>query len=162
VVLFQFPRWFVPSRENREYLEALSERMPYPIAVEMRGGGWMADLDSERRTRELLERLGLAYVIVDEPQGFASSTPPTVMRTADLALIRMHGRNAEAWEKKGITAAERFKYLYPPDELGPWAETARRLAKVGKVHVLFNNCYEDFATRNAADFAQMMSGDLFD
>jgi uncharacterized protein YecE (DUF72 family) len=162
VVLFQFPRWFVPSRENRDYLAQLSDRVPYPIAVEMRGGGWMADPDSERRTRELLERLGLAYVTVDEPQGFASSTPPTVMRTAEVALIRMHGRNAEAWEKKGITAAERFKYLYGEGELRPWVDTARRLASGGKVQVLFNNCYEDFATRNATEFAQMMSGDLFE
>jgi uncharacterized protein YecE (DUF72 family) len=84
------------------------------------------------------------------------------MRTTDLALVRMHGRNSEAWEKKGITAAERFKYLYNSDELRSWADTARRLAGGGGVHVLFNNCYEDFATRNATEFAQMLSGDLFE
>ena len=41
-VLFQFPPWFVRSRENRDYLRDLPARLPgWPLAVEFRGGGWM-------------------------------------------------------------------------------------------------------------------------
>ena len=56
--------------------------------------------------------------MVDEPQGFESSVPPVTAVTSDLALVRFHGRNGETWEAKGITPAERFRYLYTRDELG--------------------------------------------
>ena len=59
--------------------------------------------------------------MVDEPQGFKSSVPPvTAVTSPDLALVRFHGRNAATWEAKGITPAERFRYLYSRDELGEW------------------------------------------
>ncbi len=154
-VLFQFPHWFVPSRENREYLRELADSFPYRIAVEFRGGGWMKDDQSAERTLALLEELGLTYVVVDEPQGFKTSVPPVVASTSpELAMIRFHGHNAENWEKRGITAAERFRYLYSEDELKKWVEPARELAgKSKQLHVLMNNCYEDYGVRNAAQFA---------
>jgi hypothetical protein len=47
------------------------------------------------RTLSLLEKLGMSYVVVDEPQGFPSSTPPLVASTSPLAIVRFHGHNAE-------------------------------------------------------------------
>ena len=76
-VLFQFPHWFTARRAHIRYLEQLRERSDWPIAVEFRGGGWMTD-NYRAETLALLERLGFAYVVVDEPQGFRSSTPPVV------------------------------------------------------------------------------------
>lgn len=64
----------------------------------------------------ILERLGLTYVIVDEPQGFKSSTLPVMAVKAPLAVIRFHGHNAETGEKPGLTAAQRFNYRYSEDE----------------------------------------------
>ncbi len=155
-VLFQFPRWFRRSQASRRTLHELAERLPGPLAVEFRGGGWMEE-DARGDTLALLERLGLAYVVVDEPQGFRSSTPPVVACTAPLALIRFHGRNAETWEASGLTAAERFRYLYSEAELREWLEPARRLAaQAQQVHVLMNNCYGDYAVRNALDFARLL------
>jgi uncharacterized protein YecE (DUF72 family) len=158
-VLFQFPHWFVPSRENLEYLRELADSFPYRIAVEFRGGGWMKDEGSAERTLELLSDLGLTYVVVDEPQGFKTSVPPTVAATSpDLAMIRFHGHNAETWEKPGITAAERFRYLYSEEELQQWVEPARELAgKSEQLHVLMNNCYEDYGVRNAAQIADLIA-----
>ena len=46
------------------------------------------------KTLGLFEKLGLAYVVVDEPQGFRSSTPPVVASTSPLAVVRFHGHNA--------------------------------------------------------------------
>lgn len=63
------------------------------------------------RTLSLLEKLGAAYVVPDEPQGFRSSTRPTVAATAPLALVRFHGRNAGAYEKPNIGAAERHHFI---------------------------------------------------
>jgi uncharacterized protein YecE (DUF72 family) len=158
-VLFQFPRWFVRSRRNFDYLRELGERFPYRIAVEFRGGGWM---EEEKRDSTLaqLEELGMAYVVVDEPQGFSSSTPPVVACTSkELAVIRFHGRNAETWEKPGLTAAERFRYLYDEEELQAWVEPAREVAQqASQLHILMNNCYEDYGVRNAAQMAALLAG----
>ena len=158
-VLFQFPRWFVPSRENRDYLHELAGSFPYRIAVEFRGGGWMKDDQSVERTFALLEELGLTYVVVDEPQGFKTSVPPVTAATSpDLAMIRFHGHNAENWEKRGISAAERFRYLYSEDELEKWVDPARELAgKAKQLHVLMNNCYQDYGVRNAAQIADLLT-----
>jgi uncharacterized protein YecE (DUF72 family) len=157
-VLFQFPRWFVRSRKGFDYLRELAERVSYPIAVEFRGGGWM---DEEKRESTLaqLEELEMAYVVVDEPQGFKSSVPPVVACTSpELAVVRFHGRNAETWEKPGISAAERFRYLYSDDELREWVKPARELAGQAKqVQILMNNCYEDYGVRNAAQIARLLS-----
>jgi uncharacterized protein YecE (DUF72 family) len=157
-VLLQFPRWFTNNQRNRDYLRGLGERLNARMAVEFRGGGW---LDEGRRDRTLamLEELGMAYVVVDEPQGFRSSTPPVVASTSpDLALIRFHGHNSETWEKPGLTAAERFRYLYEEEELKRWLKPARELAEQARqVHLLMNNCYEDYGVRNASQLAGLLA-----
>jgi uncharacterized protein YecE (DUF72 family) len=157
-VLFQFPRWFVRSRKSFDYLRELGERVSYPVAVEFRGGGWM-EPDKRESTLAQLEELGMAYVVVDEPQGFKSSVPPVAACTSpDLAIIRFHGRNAETWEKPGLSAAERFRYLYSEDELREWVETARELASQTKqLQILMNNCYEDYGVVNAAQMAALLA-----
>ena len=155
-VLFQFPHWFRKNRAAVDYLREVRERVPWPVAVEFRGGGWMGE-ERQARTLRLLEDLGLAYVSVDEPQGFASSTPPVVACTAPLAVLRLHGRNAETWEKSDITAAERFRYLYSEDELEKLAKPIRALAsRADQVHLLMNNCYQDYAVRNAHQLATVL------
>jgi len=114
----------------------------------------------QERTLDLLRDIGATYVVVDEPQGFQTSVPPVVAATSpDVAMIRFHGHNAENWEKRGITAAERFRYLYSEDELREWVPAARRLAEESEqLHVLMNNCYADYGVRNAAQFADLVSG----
>lgn len=156
-VLFQFPVWVPFSRDGRERLRRLArEFAPYRIAVEFRNATWMAG-DTADKTLALLSREGLTYTCVDEPQGFASSVPPIAAVTADLAMVRLHGRNAARWHKGASSAAERFEYLYSPDELGEWVPRIDGLARqAGEVHVLMNNCYADYAVRNAADMARLL------
>jgi uncharacterized protein YecE (DUF72 family) len=98
-------------------------------------------------------------VVVDEPQGFKTSVPPIVAATSpELAMIRFHGHNAENWEKRGITAAERFRYLYSDEELERWAQPAKELAgKSKQLHILMNNCYEDYGVQNAAQIAGLIA-----
>jgi uncharacterized protein YecE (DUF72 family) len=157
-VLFQFPRWFVRSRANIEYLRQVGERLPYQAAVEFRGGGWMEE-DRRERTLELLGELGMTYVVVDEPQGFKTSVPPVIACTSrELAMIRFHGHNAENWEKPGLTAAERFRYLYSERELDEWVQPALELAsQASRLHLLMNNCYEDYGVRNAAQIGNLLA-----
>jgi uncharacterized protein YecE (DUF72 family) len=158
-ILYQFPHWFAASRQNVAYLRELAERSPAQPAIEFRGAGWMKE-DKQDRTFDLLRDIGATYVVVDEPQGFKTSVPPVVAATSsDLAMVRFHGHNAENWEKRGLTAAERFKYLYSEDELREWVAPARRLAEEAQqLHVLMNNCYADYGVRNAAQFAGLLEG----
>ena len=160
-VFFQFPQWFTNRRDNREYLDQLSERLPdYQLAVEFRHASWL-DGDSAAKTLKQLEHLGLAYTAVDEPQGFPSSVPPVVAATADLAVLRMHGHNAENWQRKGITAAERFKYLYSDEELAAWEPKVEQLAEQAReTHVVFNNCYADYGVRNARQMGELLGKGL--
>ena len=156
-VLFQFPPWFVRSRENHKYLRDLPARLPgHPIAVEFRGGGWMT-AESAAGTLRLLEESNLAYVAVDEPQGFPNSTPPLAAATAPLAVVRLHGRNADTWESRTGAASDRFKYLYSEGELREWVPRVRELAaQTRSVHVLFNNNYEDWGMQNARRMAHLL------
>jgi uncharacterized protein YecE (DUF72 family) len=157
VVMFQFPPWFYPGNEQREYVLSCKERLPqYRVAVEFRHNSWVNDKNRDR-TLEFLRDNDLPFVCVDAPQGFKSSMPPLSEATSDIAAIRFHGRNREAWEKKGVSVSERFNYLYTEDELREWVP---RIAALGQntrqLHVLFNNCYEDKAVSNARQLALMM------
>jgi uncharacterized protein YecE (DUF72 family) len=156
-MLFQFPRWFTARRGHIDYLKRLRDRSDWPMAVEFRGGGWMTDND-RAETLALLEKLNFAYVVVDEPQGFRSSTPPVVASTGPLAIVRFHGQNAETYEKPNITVAERFRYLYTEDELKGWVAPIQSLAqRADRVHVLMNNCYGDYGVRNARQLAELLA-----
>lgn len=156
-VFFQFPPWFRPNRRNRAYIGELSERLPdYDIAVEFRHASWLAE-NERPQALKLLKRYGIAYVCVDEPQGFDSSVPPMLATTADLAVVRMHGHNQETWEKKNISTAERFRYLYTHQELEAWVPRIQKLAaEARETHVVFNNCYRDYGVRNAAQLATLL------
>lgn len=157
-VLFQFPPWFIKNRANVAYITALPERLPeHRLAVEFRGGGWMADESRAASTLALLEKAGLAYVSVDEPQGFASSTPPVAATTTDLGYVRLHGRNIATWNKPARAASDRFNYLYSDDELAEWVPRVRTLAEQAtSLHVLFNNNYQDVGVRNARQMAALL------
>jgi len=157
-VLLQYPDWFVISRANKEEILRARELLPDDrLAVEFRNATWMSDRDREETLRFLAE-CGLAYVSVDEPQGFPSSIPPVAAATSeDLAVVRFHGRNAENWKKPGLTAAERFDYRYSTEELAEWVPKIRELARTSReVHVLMNNCYGDKAVSNAQELSDML------
>jgi uncharacterized protein YecE (DUF72 family) len=162
-VLLQYPEWVGPKESHRSMiLDAVEQLDPYPCLIEFRNAKWLQGEENER-TFEWLERHGLTFVCVDEPQGFASSMPPVLTATAPLGVIRFHGHNDDNWERKGITAAERFRYLYSDDELAQWAPRLRELAgTVDTLHVLWNNCWQDHAVNNAASIAGLLADDLLE
>lgn len=161
-VVFQWPPWFTAKRANRERLEGLRGHLPdYAMAVELRHGSWLSAADRDR-TLELLEAQDLTYVCVDEPQGFKTSVPPVVEATTpDLALVRFHGHNVDNWQRKGISAAERFRYLYDEAELRAWVAPIKELDRsVRETHVLLNNCYQDYGVRNAHQLGSLLGEGL--
>jgi uncharacterized protein YecE (DUF72 family) len=147
------PAWFSPS-EAGAILEAA---MLTGGRGELRAS-WFNDKNLDRTMRFLTDN-ALPFVMVDEPQGFKSSVPPVVAVTSpDLAVLRFHGRNADNWEAKGITPAERFRYLYDRSELADWAPRLRAAAKETRdVHVLMNNCYANYGATNARELARILA-----
>jgi uncharacterized protein YecE (DUF72 family) len=156
-VFVQFPKWVFPSNEARDLILATRERLDLPIAVEFRHGSWFNEKNAER-TVKFLQEHKIPYVAVDEPQGFKSSVPPVVIQTSsELAVFRFHGRNKENWEKKDITPAERFRYLYDQDELADWTSKIAAVAKDAKeTHVIYNNCFSNYGTTNAREAARLL------
>jgi uncharacterized protein YecE (DUF72 family) len=158
-VLLQFPEWFTPRHASREELRKVPERLPgYRVCVELRNRAWLTDRDRDH-TLGVLRELGFALVCVDMPQGFRSSMPPLAEATSpDLAVVRFHGRDREAWTHKGPTAGPRFRYLYREEELREWVPRVGRLASEARqVHVVMNNCWSDHAVVNARQLADLLS-----
>jgi uncharacterized protein YecE (DUF72 family) len=154
VLLFQFPPWFTIRRSNKDYLLEVKKRCsPLKIAVEFRHASWFAG-DNQSETLEFLRKHELPFVCVDMPQGHRSSIPPVAEATADIALVRFHG-HSDQWTSKDIH--EKFGYLYSDKELKEWAPKLKKLAKDTNVtHAMMNNCYSDYAQRNAAQLIEML------
>jgi len=160
-ILFQFPEWFPPSRENREYVvrcgDRVAEELPgVACAVEFRNERWMSDEQRQERSLQLLREHGLAYVCVDMPQGFKTSIPPVAAATAPLAVVRFHGRRTDTWGKRNVSTHDKFGYDYSEGELKEWQPKIAGLAdEAREVHVLMNNCYRDYAVKSAETMAQL-------
>ncbi len=150
-LLFQFPPWFKPETKSLDYLELCQTELPgFNLAVEFREPSWMTGAQEAATLKFLAER-GLTYVSVDEPQFDPPTTvPPVYHATTPVAYIRLHGRNKAAWNKRGITAAERFAYEYTQDELFDIAGHVKDLSvNADQTFVMFNNCFRDYAVNNA-------------
>ncbi|HJR67155.1 MAG TPA: DUF72 domain-containing protein [Gemmatimonadaceae bacterium] len=158
VVLLQYPPWFVPSRENAEALVATRERLDgLPIAVEFRHRSWLSGRMA-KRTPEFLAEHDIPMVIVDAPPGMKSSLPATPLVTSRrLAILRLHGRREETWEQRNEITSERYRYLYDESELSEWVQPVLDVAaQAPETHVIFNNCYGNYAPTNAIEFAALL------
>ncbi|MDQ6829211.1 MAG: DUF72 domain-containing protein [Gemmatimonadota bacterium] len=158
-VLLQYPRWFLPNRESDEaILDAVRRLSPLRGAVEFRNARWFTPQRAER-TLEFLASHDIPFVAVDEPQGMESSVPPVFAVTSPaLAMVRLHGRRSAMWEARGITAVERFRYLYDKEELAARVPAIEKMtAAAGRTHVVFNNCYGNYGTTNAIEMGKMLA-----
>jgi uncharacterized protein YecE (DUF72 family) len=155
-VLLQYPPWFTPKRANRDELARARERLDgLPACVEFRSPLWFGRDDIDRTLGWLADH-DLALVNVDAPE--VSELPRLAAATADVAVVRFHGRADDTWKGRTTSAAERFRYLYDKRELRPWVKRVQALAgAAGEVHVLMNNCYEDYGVRNAADMTDLLA-----
>ncbi len=156
-VLMQFPPWVTATRGHARHLEELAERWAaLPIAVEFRHPSWL-QADRRERVFSLLEKLKWSFVGVDEPAVVGGGVPFVARVTNPaLAVFRFHGHNSKGW-RRGSSVVERFNYLYQLEELQPWLEPVRRVAREAEqVHVIFNNCVRDFAIVNAKDLALLL------
>jgi uncharacterized protein YecE (DUF72 family) len=157
-ILFQFPAYVYPSRAAFGHLAWIATHVQdRPVGVEFRQQRWVDDQHRENTFAFLAEH-HLVYVCVDEPQGFRSSVPPVAAATADLAAVRFHGRNADAWEAPGVTPTQRHAYDYRAEELAEWVPRIASLHQGGRlVHLMFSNVYRGAAVRNARALARLLA-----
>jgi len=156
-LLFQFPPWWGIRRDNKDYLREVAARCkPLRPVFEFRNASWF-DGDNTEETLQFLRRHELPLVCVDMPQGYKSSVPPLVEATADLAVVRFHG-HSDKWTSKDIH--EKFGYRYSRAELREWAPRLRALAdRTETTQVFLNNCYSDYAQRNATTLIDLLDED---
>jgi uncharacterized protein YecE (DUF72 family) len=159
LVHFQFPPWLQCNREGHAHVLHCIEMMAgHACSVEFRHESWWTEAQ-RAGTIDFLRELRAVHTIVDGPQGFANSVPLLAETTnPDYALVRLHGRNVDTYNVKGAaSAAERFDYDYPDQELREiMAEVVRLAYKVKHAHVIFNNCDEDKGQRNGISFMKML------
>jgi uncharacterized protein YecE (DUF72 family) len=140
-ILMQFAPYVVPREASIDYLEWAREQLAEDdMLVEFRHRSWYED-DQREETLALLERIGATHVVVDAPQVDAKNVPPTVLAaTNPMTYVRFHGRNADTWNVRGRSAAERFDYLYSDEELREWVQPLQELAgQTEQAFAVFNN-----------------------
>ncbi len=150
-VLCQFPYSFHYASDNRRYLHRLlTELTELPLVVEFRNAEWLS-----RRVFDTLRELQVGFCCVDEPR--LRGLPPSLdVVTSDLAYVRFHGRNAQKWWT-APSAAERFDYLYTPEELNGWiARITSMLRSAGRMRIYFNNHRRGQAPANAGMFKKLL------
>src|ERR671937_300835 len=140
-ILFQLPSYVVRKDPSLDYLRWAREQLGEDeMLVEFRHSSWLEE-DARDETLRFLEQIGASHVIVDAPriEGAKNVIPTVLALTSPTLYVRFHGRNAATWNKRGGTAADRFDYLYPEEELREVAGPLRELAgEAEQAFALFN------------------------
>lgn len=158
-VLFQFAPWMTRSPRDIAHVEECAARIsPKLCAFEFRNKSWL-DTTHREATLAMERERGIVHVVMDAPPDVSNRAHTVWAATSPaLAIVRLHGRNAQTWSGAG-SAAERFNYTYDDDELRELAGPIREIARAaGRTHVIFNNCYEDVAQRNARRLGEVLAG----
>jgi uncharacterized protein YecE (DUF72 family) len=154
-VLLQFPWSFRNNEEHREYLARLRDRFPeYPLVLEVRHASW-----NEPGILDFLESLEIALCNIDQPL-FKRSIKPSAIVTAATGYIRLHGRNYQHWFSANVQSHERYDYLYPLEELDPWVDRIKEVARHSKdTYAISNNHYLGKAAVNALEISSILRGE---
>ncbi len=151
-VLLQTPSWLKPGDTGRALVTEARERLgDFRLCVEFGNPKWLAG-DQCEDTLQMLEDVGVAVACVD-----FTGYPVVTAATADLAMVRFHGRHADPDLEPGIRAGWRFAHRYTTEELAEWAPRIRELTETAdEVHVVFNNGWRDNAVVNAEELAALL------
>ena len=160
LVHFQYAPWVRRNRAGLAHVRVCAERLAdaFTVSTEFRHRSWF-DGANANATLALQHELGLVHTVVDEPQGFDNSVPPVWAATRpDVALVRLHGRNARTWNAPaGSRSTGRFDHDYQGEELLDLSRRIRTLAEqVVNAHVVFNNNHEDQGQRNGRTLRGIM------
>ena len=153
-VLLQFPFSFHRTAETFAYLDRVLRRFAdYPLAVEVRHGTWNVP-----EVFELLRKRSVGFCNIDQPV-IGKSLEPSARTTGPVGYVRLHGRRYDTWfsDDETIASFERYNYLYSEEELRPWAERVKKVAKSAPdVYVITNNHYQGKGLVNALQLISML------
>ncbi len=149
-LLIQFPPSFKHSSRSVDYLHWLLNALSdCTLAVELRDRSWS---DMLPETVALLDEHGAAWVQIDEPKFRFSVRQNRLPNVTRCYYMRLHGRNAAKWWKHE-RSEDRYDYLYSPQELKPFSETAAAVRTlVRKAYLYLNN---HFAAKSVADATEL-------
>lgn len=159
-VHFQFSPWITATEEGRAHVRHCAARMEgFPLAVEFRHASWFEGAQAAN-TLAFMRDIGAAHTVVDAPQGFRNTVPAVWQATSpSLAVVRLHGRNAATWNRRGPgPTGGRFHHVYSEEELLPLVPRVRELSQAAaKVHVVFNTNHEDQGQANARKLMKLLA-----
>jgi uncharacterized protein YecE (DUF72 family) len=152
-LLIQFPVSFKNTSLNREYLDRLLRQfIEYPCVVEVRDSSW-----DNAETLAAFAQKNVAFCNIDQPV-MGRSLAPTEHVTAQIAYIRLHGRNYDQWFDSD-NRNDRYNYLYSERELEGWKNRIENVAeKALTTYVITNNHFESKAGVNALELKAMVTG----
>ncbi|MES4788996.1 DUF72 domain-containing protein [Levilactobacillus brevis] len=152
-VLFQFPPFFNRTTANIQYLRDVRLKMgKLPVAVEFRSPSWFETPGMTADVMAYLQSLKLTNVTTDEPHNLNDGIPLVeTVTTPELAVVRLHGRNAQGWFNQGTDWRKtRTLYRYSEAELQDIAALVKRVTQhAQQVCVIFNNNSAKDAAPNA-------------
>lgn len=151
-LLIQFPVSFKNTSLNREYLDRLLRQfIEYPRVVEVRDSSW-----NNPETLAAFSQKNVGFCNVDQPL-LGKSLAPTEHVTAEVAYVRLHGRNYDQWFDSD-NRDDRYNYLYSEAELTGWKERIENVAtKAETTYVITNNHFESKAAVNAIELKAMVN-----
>jgi uncharacterized protein YecE (DUF72 family) len=158
-VLMQFPWSFKNTQAERGHLAGLIDQFKqYPLVVEVRHASWNVP-----EIYEWLTDTGVGFCNIDQPL-FSRSIKPSALTTSTIGYVRLHGRNYESWfaqsTDKPEDRAERYNYLYSPEELRPWVEKIEKVASQARdTYVITNNHFQGKGIVNALEIKHDLSGE---
>ncbi|MGH9342714.1 MAG: DUF72 domain-containing protein [Terriglobia bacterium] len=155
-LLLQFPWSFKNDPNNRQYLAKLCTQFrEYPLVVEVRHSSW-----NQPEILEMLCELGAGFCNIDQPV-IGRSIKPSQHVTALIGYVRLHGRNYKEWFSSNHNPVERYNYLYSLEELEPWIERTKAIAKNSKVtFVITTNHFRGKGVVNALQLIALVTARL--
>jgi uncharacterized protein YecE (DUF72 family) len=155
-VLMQFPFSFHRTPENLAHLKQLFDRFgDYPLVIEVRHSTW-----NDKEFFAMLHSRGVGFCNIDQPV-IGRSMKPTERSTARVGYVRLHGRRYDTWfsDDPLVPPEERYNYLYKDEELAPWADRVRHVAKHSKsTFVVTNNHFQGKGIVNALQLINLLTG----
>ena len=146
-LLLQFPWSFKNTVEDRVYLAKLLDKFSrYPLVLEVRHASW-----NTPAMYEWLQERAVGICNIDQPV-FSKSIRPAALATSTVGYIRLHGRNYQDWFREKAARDERYNYLYTLDELDPWLQRIKDVARhTRETYVITNNHFRGQAVVNALE-----------
>ncbi len=146
-----FPASFRYGEAERRYLDGLlRELSAFPLAVEFIDAEWL-----NARVIEGLKARGVCLCASDLPR-LEGLPPPSDLVTADLAYVRLHGRDPARW---AAGPASGPGYRYSADELAGWIPRLEAMSvEARSVRAVFCDRRGACAPQDARALARLASG----